>query len=196
MTNTKQTISSDLSDTAHEDARDWYESLGYTPDGHHTHPIAPYDVVVDIADDSLDAVIEALIDHDERISDIPPAALEALASYAVTAAVAAADIESALSVAVAAALAGDATACDEALAEASEIELEYGDDPAASDLRRRLLATLHADVDDDSARVVCSDGGIWHPHTTALIQVLGASDPEEFVLEACVERPQDGEWSA
>lgn len=115
----------EIDEPTHESAEEWYDSLGYhvsAEDGDHAHPVC-----------SLDEV-----DTYEPQSDAEASLLE----YARAARDAATAVESALERAVTAWRDRDLAACIEALDEASQVEREYGDDPAAQALRDQLLVEV------------------------------------------------------
>lgn len=115
----------EIEEPTHESADDWYDSLGYhvsTDDGDQAHPVCPMDEV------------DAYEPQDDAERD--------LLAYARAARDVAASVEDALKRAVDAWHARDLPACVAALDEASSIEREYGDDPAARVLRERLLVEV------------------------------------------------------
>lgn len=103
-----------------ETPAEWYNALGYSPDGHHCHPVC--------AIDEVDAFVGST------------AVEEALHEYAEAAAEAAHDLSEALLDAVGLAARGeDREDIEEALDRASRIEREYGDDPSVQRVREILF---------------------------------------------------------
>ena len=117
-------------DLEHESASDWYDSLGYhvsTDEGDFCHPVCDIDLV------------ESYEPKDK--------AENTLLSYAKDAKLTAEAVEEALNQAVIEYKNNNLNGVLEALKESSDLEQEYGDDPATQRLMRNLLALI--DEDDD-----------------------------------------------
>jgi hypothetical protein len=136
----------------HESAEGWWESLGHhvsDSTGDWTHPIAEWAEIEPLLEDGMGdedilAALEAL-DPGFRGGMTTEAAL-ALVAYAREALDAAREVEGYLEAAVAAWASRDLDATIEALDAASAAEMEYGDDPATSELREQLLEDADAGV--------------------------------------------------
>ena len=117
-------------DLQHESSSDWYDSLGYhvsTDEGDFCHPVCDIDL------------IESYEPKDK--------AEKALLSYAKDAKLTAESVEESLNRAVFEYKNNNLIGVLEALKESSDLEREYGDDPATQRLMRNLLALI--DEDDD-----------------------------------------------
>lgn len=103
-----------------ETPAEWYNALGYSPDGHHCHPICGIDEVGDF----------------EPSNSVE----ETLHAYAEKAAETAYNLREALRDAVGlASTFGSREDIEEALDRASHIEREYGDDPSVQRVREILF---------------------------------------------------------
>lgn len=137
----------DAADTAHETAEEWWADLGYhvtTEEmGDICHPICEVDDLGDCDED----LVRKLLARDSAVNECPTdeggrdlvSAYSDLVAYAREAWAAATTIAGLLETAVAAYHRGDLEAVLAALDEASQVENEYGDDPATWSLRSRLI---------------------------------------------------------
>ncbi len=131
----------------HESAEEMWESLGWACDyddraggGQVEHPVCTVEQLDTLTDAEILAVIAVDCGRAER---------DAYESAIVYARAALADMRSiadSLDAAVDAYQAGDMAACIDALDSASREESEYGDDPAATALRKALIAACRADI--------------------------------------------------
>lgn len=128
-------------DTEHESAEDMWSSLGWHADWHADHEagavVHPACTIEQL--DSLDDSEILAAECPEDACEEERGAYESAIAYARRALDDMRSVESALAEAVDAYAEGDARACREALDQAARLEDDYGDCPAARDLREKLL---------------------------------------------------------
>lgn len=128
-----------------ESAEDWWDGLGYTPDGHRTHPVCSFEEI-----DNFNPGAAALrLWHNEDAREARKA-VHALERYGRRAKKDALAIREHIDAAIKAAREGDAATMAEELDRARRAELEYGDDPSTANARKVLLGEGWC-VDDGGA---------------------------------------------
>jgi len=133
--------------TDHTDVEDWYDGLGYSAgwdsgdDGRDSGDVAHPVCTIEQLDGLRDGQIVSA-ECPDGASDEERDAYASAVEYARTALDAARGCVDALERAVVAYEAGDLRGVIDALVEASQVESEYGDDPATSALARALLVEV------------------------------------------------------
>jgi hypothetical protein len=117
-----------------ESAEDWWDALGYTPDGHRTHPVCSFEEIDTFNPGGAELRLQCNEDPSEARK-----AVRDLEHYGRRAKKDALAIREHLDAAIKAAREGDAKSMADELYQAERAEMEYGDEPSTRAARQALL---------------------------------------------------------